>query len=224
MELLPRHAFRDVLIHCEAHPENLPHKIGQLWEAMDTGKFAHALDMQVRRFNGEFFKDRSVIALGREEIAELRHAAEADWSAVDPSIFGALLEQALDAKERRRLGAHYTPRAYVERLVIATVMEPLRNDWNAALSTASRQRAADRPQDAVKTILSFHHQLCGRILTRPAWTERPARCPATTSPPTSDRAAAFCRRSRLCSPRWSGMAGSVNPRATPGLSSGRRRK
>jgi hypothetical protein len=30
VELLPRHAFRDVLIHCEAHPENLPHKVGQL--------------------------------------------------------------------------------------------------------------------------------------------------------------------------------------------------
>ena len=168
VELLPRHAFRDVLLHCEAHPENLPHKVGQLWEAMDTGNFAHALNMQVRRFNGEFFKDRSVIALRREEIAELRHAAEADWSAVDPSIFGALLEQALDAKERRRLGAHYTPRAYVERLVIATVMEPLRNDWNAALSTASRQRAANRPQDAVKTILSFHHQLCGTRILDPA--------------------------------------------------------
>ena len=168
VELLPRHAFRDVLIHCETHPENLPHKVGQLWEAMDTGNFAHALNMQVRRFNGEFFKDRSVIALRREEIAELRHAAEADWSEVDPSILGALLEQALDAKERRRLGAHYTPRAYVDRLVIATVMEPLRNDWNAALSTASRQRAADRPQDAVKTILSFHHQLCGTHILDPA--------------------------------------------------------
>jgi hypothetical protein len=168
IELLPRHGFRDVLKHCEAHPENLPHKVGQLWEAMDTGKFAHALETQVRRFNGEFFKDRSVIALKPEEIGELRRAAEADWSAVDPSIFGALLEQALDAKERRRLGAHYTPRAYVERLVIATVMEPLRNDWDAALSTASRQRAANRPQDAIKTILSFHNQLCGTRILDPA--------------------------------------------------------
>jgi restriction-modification enzyme MmeI-like protein len=52
--------------------------------------------------------------------------------------------------------------------VIATVMEPLRNDWNATLSTASRQRAADRPQDAVKTILSFHHQLCGTRILDPA--------------------------------------------------------
>jgi len=168
VDLLPRHAFRDGLILCEAHPKNLPYKIGQLWEAMDTGGFAHALEMQVPRFNGEFFKNRAVIALGLAEIGELRRAAEADWSAVDPSIFGALLEQALDAKERRRRGVHYTPRAYVERLVIATVMESLRNDWTAALSTASRQRAANRPKDAVKTILSFHDQLCSTRILDPA--------------------------------------------------------
>src|SRR4051794_3472274 len=35
------------------------------------------------------------------------------------------------ARPRRtqRLGAHYTPRAYVERLVVATIIEPLREDW-----------------------------------------------------------------------------------------------
>ena len=124
---------------------------------------------EVRRFNGEFFKDRSVIALGRKEIGELRHAAEADWSEVDPSIFGALLEQALDAKERRRLGAHYTPRAYVERLVIATVMEPLRNDWNAALSTASRQRAASVPGRGRRRSCRFTTSYAERASsTRPA--------------------------------------------------------
>jgi len=168
VELLPRHAFRDMLIRCEAHPEKLSPMLSQLWAAMDTGGFAYSLELSVRRFNGEFFKDRSVIALGRAEIGELRQAAEADWSNVDPSIFGALLEQALDPKDRRRLGAHYTPRAYVERLVIATVMEPLRNDWNEALSTASRQRAADRPKDAVKTILSFHTKLCAIRILDPA--------------------------------------------------------
>jgi hypothetical protein len=160
IELLPRHAFASVLAKCEAQPDKLPFMVGQLWEAMDTGKFAHALELKVPRFNGEFFKNRAVIPLGREEIGELRRAAEADWSQVDPSIFGALLERALDPKERRQLGAHYTPRAYVERSVIATVMEPLRADWNAALSTASRQRAAKRPKDAVKTILAFFPSDC----------------------------------------------------------------
>ena len=50
--------------------------------------------------------------------------------------------------ERRRLGAHYTPRAYVERLVVATVIEPLRSDWEQALSTAERQKAAGRSREA----------------------------------------------------------------------------
>ncbi len=168
VELLPQKSFRDLLHRCEAHPENLPRLVGQLWEAMDTGGFAFPLEQTVRQFNGQFFKDRTVLPLGRAEIGELRRAAETDWQAVDPSIFGTLLEQALNAKERRRLGAHYTPRAYVERLVIATVIEPLRDDWNQTLSTIGRQRAEHRPQDAVSAILSFHEKLCAVRVLDPA--------------------------------------------------------
>jgi hypothetical protein len=92
----------------------------------------------VPRFNGEFFEDRTVLPLRREKIGELRQAASDTTRDVDPSIFGTLLEQALDPIERRRLGAHYTPRAYVERLVVATVIEPLRDDWR----TPSRRQSA----------------------------------------------------------------------------------
>ena len=42
---------------------------------------------------------------------------------------GTLLEQALTPAERAKLGAHYTPRPCVERLVEATIMEPLRAEW-----------------------------------------------------------------------------------------------
>ena len=62
------------------------------------------------------------------------------WTEVDPAIFGTLLEQALDKTERKKLGAHYTPRSYVQRLVAVTVMEPLREDWQAAL-TQGEERA-----------------------------------------------------------------------------------
>ena len=34
--------------------------------------------------------------------------------------------------------AHYTPRAYVERLVVVTVMEPLRQEWAQVQATADR--------------------------------------------------------------------------------------
>ena len=42
----------------------------------------------------------------------------------------------LDPRERHKLGAHYTPRAYVERLVLPTVVEPLRADWAHAQAAA----------------------------------------------------------------------------------------
>ena len=118
--LLPENSFKDVLARCEQSPEAFPHDVGQLWEAMDLGTWAHALRQKVPRFNGEFFRNRAALPLAREEIGELRQAASYNWRNVDPSIFGTLLEQALDPDERRKLGAHYTPRAYVERLVAAT--------------------------------------------------------------------------------------------------------
>ena len=166
--LLPKASFRQLLERCEDDPAKLQPMVGQLWEAMDRGDFAYAIEEKVRRFNGEFFKTRTVLPLGREEIGELRSAAGYDWRDVDPSIFDTLLEQALDPRERRRLGAHYTPRAYVERLVVATIIEPLRADWDQALSTAERQKSEGRIKDAVATVAAFHDALCRTRVLDPA--------------------------------------------------------
>jgi hypothetical protein len=68
------------------------------------------LKTKVRKFNGEFFRKRAALPLGREEIGELRQAASYTWKEVDPSIFGTLVEQALDPKNASDL-AHTTRRA-----------------------------------------------------------------------------------------------------------------
>ena len=64
-------------------------------------------------------------------------------------IFGTLLERALDKNERHKLGAHFTPRAYVERLVLPTIVEPLREQWvnvqAAAVTLAKGDDLAGRP-------------------------------------------------------------------------------
>ena len=168
VDLLPRGSFRDLLAKCEADPSRLSPMVGQLWEAMDKGDFAFALEAKVRRFNGEFFRTRTVLPLPREEIGELRQAAGYDWRDVDPSIFGALLEQALDKTERKRLGAHYTPRAYVERLVVATVIEPLRTEWNSVLATVERQKSEGRAKEAAAAVAAFHDKLCRVRVLDPA--------------------------------------------------------
>ncbi|WP_313900781.1 type IIL restriction-modification enzyme MmeI [Methylobacterium sp. J-077] len=168
VELLPERSFRDLLARCEADPKKLGPLVGQLWEAMDAGGFAYGIEATVRRFNGEFFKRRGVLPLGSEEIRNLREAAEANWREVEPAIFGTLLEQTLSDRERAKLGAHYTPRAYVERLVVATVIELLRAEWATVLSTAERQKVEGRDKDAIATVRAFHDRLCAVRILDPA--------------------------------------------------------
>jgi len=168
-DLLPRGSFRQLLEKSVADPRHFPHRLKQLWKDMDTGaEFSAIIDARVRHFNGGLFSDTMVFELGQAEISELLAAASADWTQVDPAIFGALLEQALDKEERKRLGAHYTPRSYVQRLVDVTVMEPLRADWEAALTKAQAAKDAAKDADAVEIVRAFHHQLCTTRVLDPA--------------------------------------------------------
>lgn len=166
--LLERGSFVDVLADARLNPDSFAPMMEDLWRAMDKGGFSAVLRRHIRRFNGGLFADRSAISLRREEIGELYEAAKHDWTEVEPAIFGTLLEQALDKSERKRLGAHYTPRAYVERLVIATVIEPLRNEWEGkVLGTVERDRASD-PGSAIKAVREFHAKLASTIVLDPA--------------------------------------------------------
>lgn len=129
VELLKGEVFTKAL--CDRwipHPETFKPQIEQLWQTMNTGgSFGFE---RVLRFNGSFFEDAVAFELPREQLEVLYGAAVKDWSQVEPAIFGTLLERALEKKERSRLGAHYTPRSYVERLVRPVVMEPLRQEWD----------------------------------------------------------------------------------------------
>jgi SAM-dependent methyltransferase len=168
VELLPKDSFKDLLKDCAQKPEIFPGMMENLWKAMDEGGDAAAIRAKVKKFNGEFFKNRRALKLAKEEIGELAAAAAYDWRDVEPAIFGTFLEQALDPTDRRRLGAHYTPRAYVERLVIATVIDPLREEWDNARSTADRQKSEGKEAAAIKTVQAFHDTLCETRVLDPA--------------------------------------------------------
>lgn len=170
--LLPKTSFTTLLEDCLASPKSFAPLVDELWRRMDEPsadrRYSTALRSQVPYFNGNLFRDARAFPLGKAEIAELIAAAKADWREVDPAIFGALLEQALDKAERRRLGAHYTPRAYVQRLVEATVMEPLRADWQAALTRAEAATEAGNHKRAVAAVRTFHKTLCATRVLDPA--------------------------------------------------------
>lgn len=167
--LLPKESFRDLLRKCVDNPETFTLRLKQLWSDMEKGvEFSHVIEARVRHFNGGLFKNTTAFQLKKEEIGVLLRAAKADWREVDPAIFGTLLEQALDPAERKKLGAHYTPRAYVQRLVEVTVMEPLRADWEAALTKAEIAKDEGEDGKAIAIVRAFHDQLTHTRVLDPA--------------------------------------------------------
>jgi len=142
--------------------------VAELWRAMDSGEFSVAIRAQLPRFNGKLFKTPQVLPLDRDQIDLLLEAAGADWSEVEPAIFGTLLERALDKDERHSLGAHYTPRAYVERLVLPTVIDPLRAEWQNSQAAALLLANEGKLDEARAELHAYHHRLCQTRVLDPA--------------------------------------------------------
>ncbi|WP_205737174.1 DNA methyltransferase [Acidovorax sp. HDW3] len=180
--LLPENSFQSLLQKHREQPAVLQQMLRILWQDMDQGGFSAALAQDVLHFNGKLFKGAGAphysLLLTTAQIDLLIAAARANWREVEPAIFGTLLERALDPTERHALGAHYTPRAYVERLVLPTVIAPLRAEWDnaraAALVLAREAGALEGRAQAAKLeqargeIQKFHHRLCTLRVLDPA--------------------------------------------------------
>jgi len=165
--LLPRGAFCDLLESIDDAEHFVP-LAEQLWHTMNMGGFSVQFRKRLLHFNGKLFADCAALPVTRDQLDLLIEAARADWRDVEPAIFGTLLERALDPVERHKLGAHYTPRAYVERLVVPTVVEPLREEWDAVRTAAiTHAREGDR-KAAVAELEAFHDRLCEVRVLDPA--------------------------------------------------------
>ena len=168
VDLIPHDSFRDLLIKLQGRPEHAQPSLQGLWETMNTGGFSQVLMQDLKRFNGGLFKEADALPLDNLQLGLLIEAATADWKQVEPAIFGTLLERALDKRQRHKLGAHYTPRAYVERLVTPTIMEPLREDWRDVQTAVQRLAADGKDEEARKLVKNFHAKLCEIRVLDPA--------------------------------------------------------
>ncbi|MDA9008577.1 class I SAM-dependent DNA methyltransferase, partial [Alphaproteobacteria bacterium] len=168
VELIPKGSFTKTLKELRGHPEHAKPTLEGLWEVMNHGGFSQILMTDLLRFNGGLFKDAEALPLDAVQLSLLIEAAEADWRQVEPAIFGTLLERALDKKQRHKLGAHYTPRTYVERLVVPTIMEPLRSDWKDIQAAALTLAGQGQQNEAINTVRAFRDKLCSTRVLDPA--------------------------------------------------------
>lgn len=174
--LLPADSFSTFLEEACENDDWFERGLSDLWAAMSRpaaqDRFSAAIRGRVRYFNGGLFEGTRTFALTRSDRGELLAAARHQWRNVEPAIFGTLLEQALTPSERARLGAHYTPRAYVERLVDATIMDVLNTEWDEAQGEIDRlltsAHVVDRRAAALLRAQAFHERLATITVLDPA--------------------------------------------------------
>ena len=172
--LLPNKSFQRFLSAAETSSDLFWRDgLTSLWskmnDRMELNRFWSPGDTVVQYFNGNFFASAKVFDLTQTLKKNLLNAAERDWKSVEPAIFGTLLEQVLEATgDRAKLGAHYTPRAYVERLVEETILVVLRAEWEEALAGARAKADAGDTAGAVADACGFARRLARIRILDPA--------------------------------------------------------
>jgi len=130
VELLPPGLFERMLGAARKAPGKFEEYARRLFAAMaDRG--GEVDFTPVAWFNGGLFDDASALPLDASDVALLQRVVTLDWGEIDPSILGTLFERGLDPDKRSQLGAHYTSREMIERIIDPVVRRPLFAEWNS---------------------------------------------------------------------------------------------
>ncbi len=124
-QLLPAGVFSQLLANAGDDADKAARRIEKLFTAMQQrgGEYG---DHDIAWFNGGLFKSIAVPPLTAADLHSLhRAAADMDWRAIDPTIFGTLFERGLDPAARAPLGAHYTDTGTIQKLIQPLISEPL---------------------------------------------------------------------------------------------------
>ena len=149
--LLPNAMFTRMLEHARQRPEGFATLARDLFGAMSVG--GRVGFEAVEWFNGGLFEDDATLPMDKAQIETTLKASELDWSNIDPSILGTLFERGLDPSKRSQLGAHYTDRDKIMRIIDPVIVRPLWAEWETekARIAKSIERANAAKSKGVET-------------------------------------------------------------------------
>ena len=122
----------DTLRNLGQDPELGKLQLGAVFSVMAGSEIRAFGPFPVPWFNGGLFDQAAseeTFELSEDLIEVLLETSKLDWSRIDPAIFGTLFERGLDPKRRSQLGAHYTDRDNIMRVVEPVVLRPLRQEF-----------------------------------------------------------------------------------------------
>ena len=117
--------------------------------------------------NGGLFADESIVIPRLDEtIVDLilhRASEEFDWSAISPTIFGAVFESTLNPETRRSGGMHYTSIENIHKVIDPLFLDELRAEFDAIMEIAVDKTRLARLSEFQKKLagLTFLDPACG---------------------------------------------------------------
>jgi len=138
--LLPKDLFTRLVDTARRAPEDCDRLLRTLFKLMAVEGGYFGTDA-IEWFNGGLFEDDATLPLQRDDLEVLADASRLDWSDLEPSILGTLFERGLDPEKRGQLGAHYTDRESILRVVTPVLIEPLRREFESVKGRVSELQA-----------------------------------------------------------------------------------
>ncbi len=195
VSLLPETLFQKMLDASRADPASFAPNAARLFAAMQSG--GHVGFTRVDWFNGGLFDDDTALPLERADILDLIAAARLDWCQIDPSILGTLFERGLDPAKRSQLGAHYTDRDKIMKIVNPVVVEPLLAEWAEAKAEIEAALAREKAAKSASAATVAHKAARARLAASSNACAPSASSTRPAAPATSSTSA--CARSRTSS-------------------------
>jgi type II restriction/modification system DNA methylase subunit YeeA len=155
-DLLPKQLFSRLLENAVKAPHQGELLLKGLFQAMAQGG-AFGVEV-IDWFNGGLFNDADTLPLTGAEFKQLLALSHLDWSSIEPAIFGTLFERGLDPAKRSQLGAHYTDRASILRLIDPVIRAPLLAEWDAVKADIGKDKTKGRAK-AHKALAGFLERL-----------------------------------------------------------------
>jgi hypothetical protein len=127
---------------------DLSGRLNELFWVLNTPEAdrMHTMPEEVKRFryiNGNIFRDPlPPAAFDRKMREALIHVSrEFDWTQISPSIFGAMFQGVMDPEARRALGAHYTSRENILKVIRPLFLDALYDEFEKRKTTTRELRS-----------------------------------------------------------------------------------
>jgi hypothetical protein len=177
--LLPRGLIERLAGATRGHPADFSQGLADLFARMSTKGGGMFGAERVEWFNGSLFDGTDTLPLEEAEVRTILTVARLDWAEIEPAIFGTLFERGLDPDRRSQLGAHYTDRASIVRLVDPVLLAPLRREYatmqervqvllGQGYGPGGWKRAANPDNDPVRVWAAFLDRLRSVTVLDPA--------------------------------------------------------